>query len=89
MSFGKCNKSICLDDILNKISTNLSNDIKVNQNNIGTQTKAELWLETMKDGCKKVNKMFNLNIDVDLRFKPQLERMETGFGEVDVNDSEK
>ena len=62
---------------------------EVNQNNIGTQTKAELWLETMKDGCKKVNKMFNLNIDVDLRFKPQLERMETGFGEVDVNDSEK
>lgn len=53
---------------------------EVNQNNIGTQTKAELWLETMKDGCKKVNAMFGLNIDVDLRFRKQLTQMDNGLG---------
>lgn len=53
---------------------------EVNQNNIGTQTKAELWLETMKDGCKKVNAMFGLNIDVDLRFRKELSIMDNGFG---------
>lgn len=62
---------------------------EVNQNNIGTQTKAELWLETMKDGCKKVNNMFGLNIGVELRFKKQLESMNTGFEESGNNDSEK
>ena len=61
---------------------------EVNQNNIGTQTKAELWLETMKDGCERVNKMFGLNIDVELRFKKQLENMDKGFEEVDTNDTE-
>ena len=53
---------------------------EVNQNNIGTQTKAELWLETMKDGCSKVNSMFGLNIDVDLRFRKELSAMDNGFG---------
>lgn len=61
---------------------------EVNQNNIGTQTKAELWLETMKDGCKKVNAMFGLNIDVDLRFRKELSVMDNGFGG-DPNDIKK
>ena len=54
---------------------------EVNQNNISTQSKVELWLETMKDGCKKVNAMFGVNIDVDLRFKEELETMNNGFEE--------
>lgn len=63
---------------------------EVNQNNIGTQTKAELWLETMREGCDKVNKMFGLSLNVELRFKEQLEAMRTGFeGEVDSNDTSK
>lgn len=58
---------------------------EVNQNNISTQSKVELWLETMKDGCKKVNAMFGLNIDVDLRFKEELETMNNGFEEDSEN----
>ena len=58
---------------------------EVNQNNISTQSKVELWLETMKDGCKKVNTMFGLSIDVDLRFKEELETMNNGFEEDSEN----
>ena len=42
---------------------------EVNANNVDTKSKAELWLESMRDGVDKVNKMFNLNIEVDFRFK--------------------
>lgn len=48
---------------------------EVNQNNITTQSKAEIWLECMQEGAEKVNKMFGLNISVDLRFKPELSVM--------------
>ena len=62
----------------------------MNQNNIATQSKSELWLETMKDGCNKVNQMFDLNIEVDLRFREQLEQMsDTVESAGDENDSEK
>ncbi len=44
-------------------------DNEVEANNIDTKTKAELWLETINDGLLKVNKMFDLNISVDFRFK--------------------
>ena len=44
-------------------------DNEVEANNVDTKTKAELWLETIKDGLEKVNKMFDLNISVDFRFK--------------------
>lgn len=42
---------------------------EVQSNNVDTQSKCALWLETMQDGIEKVNKMFNLNISVSLRFK--------------------
>lgn len=58
---------------------------EVNQNNISTQSKVELWLETMQEGVKKVNKMFNLNLSVDLRFKDQLASLDNGFEEVKEN----
>ena len=54
---------------------------EVNQNNISTQSKVELWLETMRDGVKKVNDMFGTDISVELRFKEQIETMDTGFEE--------
>lgn len=41
---------------------------EVMANNIDTHSKAELWLETIKDSLDKVNKMFGLNISVSLRF---------------------
>lgn len=43
-------------------------DKEVMSNNIDTKSKCDLWLETMRDGVKKVNDMFGLNISVSLRF---------------------
>ena len=40
---------------------------EVNSNNIECFTKAELWLETLKEGVEQTNKMFNLNLGVKLR----------------------
>lgn len=42
---------------------------EVMANNVDTQSKAELWLETIRDSLTKVNNMFDLNISVSLRFK--------------------
>lgn len=42
---------------------------EVNVNNVDTQSKVLLWLETMQDGIKKVNEMFGTNISVDYRYK--------------------
>lgn len=44
-------------------------DNEVLSNNIDTESKASLWLETMKDGLTKVNDMFGLDLTVDFRFK--------------------
>lgn len=41
---------------------------EVMANNVDTQSKAELWLETIRDSLNKVNNMFGLNISVSLRF---------------------
>lgn len=41
---------------------------EVMANNVDTQSKAELWLETIQDSLEKVNNMFGLNISVSLRF---------------------
>lgn len=40
---------------------------EVNSNNIECFTKAELWLETLKEGIEQTNKMFNLDLGVKLR----------------------
>lgn len=40
---------------------------EVNSNNIECFTKAELWLETLKEGIEQTNKMFNLDLSVKLR----------------------
>lgn len=42
---------------------------EVNVNNVDTQSKVLLWLETMQDGINRVNKMFNTNISVEYRYK--------------------
>lgn len=43
-------------------------DQEVMSNNIDTKSKCDLWLETMRDGVKRVNDMFGLNISVSFRF---------------------
>lgn len=40
---------------------------EVNSNNIECFTKAELWLETLKEGVEQTNKMFGLDLGVKLR----------------------
>ena len=41
---------------------------EVNMNRAETFAQATVWLECLRDSIKKVNKMFNLNIDVKLRW---------------------
>ena len=43
-------------------------DNEVEANNIDTKTKAELWLETIRESLEKVNAMFGLNLSVKFRF---------------------
>ena len=43
-------------------------DQEVMSNNIDTKSKCDLWLETMRDGVKRVNEMFGLEISVSFRF---------------------
>jgi len=44
-------------------------DNEVEANNIDTKTKSALWLETIRDDLKRVNKMFDLNLSCDFRFE--------------------
>lgn len=46
-------------------------DAEVMSNNVDTQAKCKLWLETIQDGLDKVNKMFGLNITCALRFEEE------------------
>ena len=41
---------------------------EVNANNIDTISKATLWLETIREGLEKTNKLFGTNIKVKFRF---------------------
>lgn len=41
---------------------------EVNANNVDTQSRINLWLETMQKDIEKVNKMFNLTISVKYRY---------------------
>lgn len=43
---------------------------EVNANNIETATRCELWLETLRKGIDKANTMYNTNISVDWRVRP-------------------
>lgn len=45
-------------------------DDEVNSNNVETSTRAELWLERLKECAERVNNMYGLNISVDWRVKP-------------------
>lgn len=44
---------------------------EVNANNVDTKSKAELWLESMRDGIDMANELYGLNISVDFRFKEE------------------
>lgn len=57
---------------------------EVNANNRSTFSKAELWLDCLKEGVEKVNKMFGLSLSVDWRHPP--EQVEMSGGGEDAND---
>ena len=40
---------------------------EVNANNVSTYSKAELWLESIQDGLKRVRDMFNIEVSADWR----------------------
>ncbi len=44
---------------------------EVNSNDTETKSLCSQWLETMQDGCWRVNKMFNLNLSVEFRFNSE------------------
>lgn len=44
---------------------------EVESNNVEVFALPNLWLNTMKEGIEKVNRMFNLNISVSLRYEPE------------------
>lgn len=50
-----------------KASGVTSNEVEAN--NIDTKTKISIWLETIKQGLAETNKMFNLDLNVELRFE--------------------
>lgn len=47
-------------------------DAEVNANNIDTQAKIKLWLDTINDGLEKANKMFGLNVKCSFRFEREV-----------------
>lgn len=53
-------------------------DAEIRANDLDTNTKCVLWLETMREGIEKVNRMFDLDIDVSLRFYKGGETFERG-----------
>lgn len=44
---------------------------EIEQNQTATEAKASIWLETMQDGIRRVNKMFDLNLSIRLRYDYQ------------------
>lgn len=44
-------------------------DSEVKSNNVDTQSKCRVWLETIQDGLDRANAMFDLNLSVALRFE--------------------
>ena len=57
-------------------------DNEVEANNVDTKSKASLWLETIKEGIKQTNEMFDLNITVDFRFKGENQNVSINNGDV-------
>ena len=54
-------------------------DSEVRSNNVDTQSKCKIWLETIEDGLNRVNAMFGTNVSVSLRFEEE-EVLDDGNG---------
>lgn len=56
-------------------------DSEVKSNNVDTQSKCRVWLDTITDGLNRVNKMYGTNITAALRF----EESEAGINGISLN----
>ena len=61
---------------------------EVNQNNVETFTRSEMWLTRLQENCKEVNNMFGVNMSVDFRYNPMIieGKNKTNESEVNKND---
>ena len=58
---------------------------EIDSNNVETHTKCDMWLEELKESCRKANNMFGINMSVNWRYKP--ETVEGGeYNESNTND---
>ena len=44
---------------------------EIDSNNVETYTKCDMWLEELKESCKKANNMFGIEMSVDWRYEPE------------------
>lgn len=56
---------------------------EVNGNAAESYSKADMWLETLQEGCKKTSDMFNIELNVEWRLDP-MELVQTAGGEENV-----
>lgn len=54
---------------------------EVNANNVETEAKVQLWLDTMRIDIEKVNRMFNLNLSVNYRYEAKVQSEEVIINE--------
>ena len=57
---------------------------EITANNNATESKARLWLDTIRDGLKQTNDLFGLDLSVDLRFKQEAQANDQGSVGVDT-----
>lgn len=57
---------------------------EVNANNVETYCLSDVWMENIKEGCEKANKMFGLNITVKFRYPRTLEGGVDDAGDNDI-----
>lgn len=61
---------------------------EVTMGNRKTYYRSDMWLDTLKSCCKKVNNLFNINISVDWRFNPdEVGGVTNGITESNVDNS--
>lgn len=82
-----------LDTDIGIPNTNISkasgvSDAEVRANDLDTSAKVYLWRNTIREGMKKVNRMFGLNLGVELVFSEDPERRINNADESDDDDME-
>lgn len=69
---------------VNMAKTSGVTDNEVEANNVDTQTKVSIWLDTLTKSVNEANKLFGLDIKVSLRFKEEMKKDELALDTGDV-----